>query len=207
MSELHSAICAFARSLPLHHILVLYLGYRGCCQLNLHYKIIWVAPKARLHFSETVTKTQMIFLGFFCHGTLTVVSVVGLVWLSQAFSHKASAFCLCLQHVGCDTKCCVVCCQLGRLAFSDLTWLGSRKGIRPVKNGGDGRGGHWLVRIEWHPAGRSVCLPLLMFPCNNNVQKFSSGTGSPGWSRKKAVKRLWCGSGAETCKTFVYRSS
>ena len=25
------------------------------------------------------------------------------------------------------------------------------------------------------------------------VQKFSSGTGSPGWSRKRAVKRLWCG--------------
>jgi len=27
------------------------------------------------------------------------------------------------------------------------------------------------------------------------VQKFSSGTGSPGWSRKRAVKRLWCGGG------------
>jgi len=28
-------------------------------------------------------------------------------------------------------------------------------------------------------------------PLHHKVQKFSSGTGSPGWSRKKAVKRLW----------------
>jgi len=31
------------------------------------------------------------------------------------------------------------------------------------------------------------------FPLHHKVQKFSSGTGSPGWSRKRAVKRLWCG--------------
>jgi len=29
---------------------------------------------------------------------------------------------------------------------------------------GDGGGGHWLVWMEWPPAGWSVCLPLLMFP-------------------------------------------
>jgi len=32
----------------------------------------------------------------------------------------------------------------------------------------------------------SVNLPL-----HHKVQKFSSGTGSPGWSRKRAVKQLW----------------
>ena len=26
-------------------------------------------------------------------------------------------------------------------------------------------GGHWLVQMEWRPAGWSVCLPLLTFPC------------------------------------------
>jgi len=51
---------------------------------------------------------------------------------------------------------------------------------------------HWLVRMKWHPDGWSVCLPLLISRCTI-VQKFSSGTGSPGWSRKRAVKRLWCG--------------
>ena len=44
-------------------------------------------------------------------------------------------------------------------------WLGGRKGIRPVKRWGDGGGGHWLVWMEWRPAGRSVCLPLLIFHC------------------------------------------
>jgi len=36
----------------------------------------------------------------------------------------------------------------------------------------------------------SVNLPL-----NHKVQKFSSGTGSPGWSRKKGRKMVvvWCG--------------
>jgi len=29
------------------------------------------------------------------------------------------------------------------------------------------------------------------FPLHHKVQKFSSGTGSPWWSRKGAVKRLW----------------
>jgi len=28
-------------------------------------------------------------------------------------------------------------------------------------------------------------------PLHHKVEKFSSGTGSPGWSRKKAVQRLW----------------
>ena len=40
-----------------------------------------------------------------------------------------------------------------------------------------------MVRVS-----ASVNLPL-----HHKVQKFSSGTGSPGWSRKRAVKRLWCG--------------
>jgi len=58
---------------------------------------------------------------------------------------------------------------------------------------GDSGGGHWLVRTEWRPDGLSVCLPLLNLPLHHKVQKFSSGTGSPRWSRKRAVKRLWCG--------------
>ena len=55
---------------------------------------------------------------------------------------------------------------------------------------GDGGGVHWLVRMEWHPAGWSVCLPLLIFPCTIKARSFSSGTGSPGWSRKKGRKTV-----------------
>jgi len=32
------------------------------------------------------------------------------------------------------------------------------------KKWGDGGGGYWLVRMEWHSAGWSVSLPLLIFP-------------------------------------------
>ena len=69
-------------------------------------------------------------------------------------------------------------------------WLGGRKGIQPVKNGGwyrwalvslDGVAPSWMVSVS-----ASVNLPL-----HHKVQRFSSGTGSPGWSRKRAIKRLW----------------
>ena len=57
------------------------------------------------------------------------------------------------------------CRKVKKDALLMVTWLGGRKGIRPVKKMGDGGGGHWLVRMEWRPARWSVCLPLLIFPC------------------------------------------
>jgi len=73
-------------------------------------------------------------------------------------------------------------------------WLGGRKGIRPVKNGGwwrwslvgsDGVAPSWMVGMS-----ASVNLPL-----HHKVQKFSSGTVSPGWTQKKGRKMVvvWCG--------------
>jgi len=58
---------------------------------------------------------------------------------------------------------------------------------------GNGGGGHWLVRMEWRPAGWSVCLPVLISPC---TIKFRSSLLAPahlGGPGKRAVKRLWCG--------------
>jgi len=44
-----------------------------------------------------------------------------------------------------------------------------------------------------------VCVSASVnLPSHHKVQKFSPGTGSPGRSRKRAVKRLWCG-GVEVC--------
>jgi len=72
-------------------------------------------------------------------------------------------------------------------------WLGSRKGTRPVKNGGrGGGGGHWLVRMEWCLSRWLVCLPLLIFPCTIKSRSSLLALGGP---RKRAVKRLWCGGG------------
>jgi len=77
------------------------------------------------------------------------------------------------------------------VAFSALTLLvGQQEGHPACKNKwGDGGGGHCLVWMEWLPAGLSLCLPLLIFPCTIKL-KFSSGTGSPGWSLKKGRKTV-----------------
>jgi len=60
---------------------------------------------------------------------------------------------------------------------------------KKVKNGGwwrwavNGVVPSWMVGVF-----ASVNLSL-----HHKVQKFSSGTGSPGWSQKRAIKWLWCG--------------
>ena len=58
---------------------------------------------------------------------------------------------------------------------------------------GDDGGGHWLVRMEWHPAGWSVCLPLLIFPCTIKSTSSLLAPAHPGGPGNRAVKRLWCG--------------
>jgi len=60
---------------------------------------------------------------------------------------------------------------------------------------GDGGGGHWLVRMEWLPAGWSVCLPLLIFPCTIKSRNSLLAPADPGGPGKRAVKWLcwwWC---------------
>ena len=59
---------------------------------------------------------------------------------------------------------------------------------------GDGVGGHWLVRMQWRPAGWLVCLPLLIFPCTIKCRSSLLAPAHPGGPGKRAVKRL-CGGG------------
>ena len=56
---------------------------------------------------------------------------------------------------------------------------------------GDDGGGHRLVRTEWRPAGWSVCLPLLIFPCTIKSRSSLLAPAHPGGPRKRAVKWLW----------------
>jgi len=67
--------------------------------------------------------------------------------------------------------------------------LGGRKGIRPVKNGGWWR---WaLISPDGVAPSRMVGVSASVnLPLHHKVQKFSSGTGSPGWSRKKGCKTV-----------------
>jgi len=68
-------------------------------------------------------------------------------------------------------------------------WLGGRKSIRHVKNGGWWR---WaLVSPDGVASSRMVGeFASVNLPLHHKVQKFSSGTGSPGWSRKKYHKTV-----------------
>jgi len=58
---------------------------------------------------------------------------------------------------------------------------------------GDGGGGHWLVQMEWRPAGWWMCLPVLIFPCTIKSRSSLLAPSHPGGPWKRAVKRLWCG--------------
>ena len=79
--------------------------------------------------------------------------------------------------------------QPAPVAFIALTLLVGRQEGHPAckKWGGDGGGWHWLLVSPDGVApscmvnvSASVNLPL-----HHKVQKFSSGTGSPGWSQRK----------------------
>jgi len=48
-----------------------------------------------------------------------------------------------------------------------------------------------LVRMEWRPAGWSVCLPLLIFLCTIKSRCSVLAPAHPGGPGKRAVKRLW----------------
>jgi len=52
---------------------------------------------------------------------------------------------------------------------------------------GDGGGGHWLVQMEWRPAGWSMCLPLLVFSCTIKSRSSLLALAHPGGPRKRAV--------------------
>jgi len=60
------------------------------------------------------------------------------------------------------------------------------------KKWGDDGGGHWLVRMEWRPAGWSVCPPLLIFPCTIQSRSSLLSPAHPGGPGKRAIKWLWC---------------
>ena len=70
--------------------------------------------------------------------------------------------------------------------------VGQQEGHPACKKLGDGEGGHWLVRMEWRPAGWSVCLPVLIFPCVIKSRSSLLTPAHPGGPGKRDVKRLWC---------------
>jgi len=47
-----------------------------------------------------------------------------------------------------------------------------------------------LIRMEWRPARMVGVSAAVNLPVHHKVQKFSSCTGSPGWSGKKGPKTV-----------------
>jgi len=52
----------------------------------------------------------------------------------------------------------------------------------------DSGGGHWLVWMEWRPAGLSMCLPLLISPCTMKSRSSLLAPAHPGGPGERAVK-------------------
>jgi len=80
-----------------------------------------------------------------------------------------------------------------RQAFSALTLLvGRQEGHPACKN----MGGWWrwaLVNPDGVATSRMVSVSASVnLPLHHKVQKFSSGTSSPGWSQKKGHKTVVC---------------
>jgi len=66
------------------------------------------------------------------------------------------------------------------------------------KISGDGGGEHWLVGMEWRPAGWSVCLPPFIFACTIKSRSSLLAPAHPGGPGKRAVKWLCVGHKALT---------
>jgi len=75
------------------------------------------------------------------------------------------------------------------LCFDTVGWAAEGHLARK-KIWGDGRCGHWLVRMEWCPARWSVCLPLLISTCTIKYRGSLLAPGHPGEHGKREVKRL-----------------
>jgi len=79
------------------------------------------------------------------------------------------------------------------VAFSALMLLvGRQEGhLACKKYAEDGEGGHCVSPHRVVPSQMVGVSASVKLPLHQKVQKFSSGTGSSGWSGKRAVKRLW----------------
>jgi len=69
--------------------------------------------------------------------------------------------------------------------------VGWQEGHPVCKKYGGCGGGHCLVRMAWRPAGWSVYLPVLIFPCTIKSRSSLLAPAHPGGPGKSAVKWLW----------------
>ena len=79
-------------------------------------------------------------------------------------------------------------CYEGRSFSALMLLIGWQEGQPACKKyGEDGGGRHWLVRMERRPAGWSVCLPLVIFPCTIKSRSSLLAPTHPSGPGKRAV--------------------
>jgi len=93
-----------------------------------------------------------------------------------------------MRPIATDRVACASCLQ----CFDTVGWAAGR--ASGLQKWGDGGGGHWLVRMEWRPAGWSVCLPLLIFRCTIKSRSSLLAPAQPGGPEKgPETVVVWCG--------------
>jgi len=100
-----------------------------------------------------------------------------------------------------------VTCNCVYLSSVALTLLVGRQKGHPARKKIRGMRWRWaLVRMEWRPAGWSVCLPLLISACAMKSRSSLLALAHLGWSRKRAIKWLWwwCGVSQNTKVTWPW---
>jgi len=80
----------------------------------------------------------------------------------------------------------------GNIMYFNYDGSWTNRNHRVVGGWRDGGGGHCLVWMELHQAGRSICLPVLIFPCTIKSRSSVLALAHPGGPGKGAVKWLWC---------------
>jgi len=74
--------------------------------------------------------------------------------------------------------------------YCDLFKVGQISDNICKKIWGYGGSGHWLVRMEWRPAGWSVCLPLLIVLCTIKSRSSLLAPAHPGGPDKRGHKTV-----------------
>jgi len=113
-------------------------------------------------------------------------------------------FCVALGHIYSYLR--STCCNCECRQFDTVGWAAGRA------SGPKNMGGWWswwaLVSSDGVASSRMVSVSASVnLPLHHKVQTFSSGTGSPGWSRKKGRKMVvyvWCKTGLFSVKDARY---
>jgi len=96
-----------------------------------------------------------------------------------------------------------ICHQLHALT-NGLCWTGFKQTVKAARMV-QVAGGHWLVQMEWHPAGWSVSASVNL-PCTIKSRSSLLAPAHLGGPGKRAIKRLWCGGWKQQANIYEWHN-